>query len=170
MDDRYKPLVDKMQSVYHAELKVFRDEVTLLVRPEQIVEVMELLKKEYDYRLLVNLTAVDYWPQESPRFHMIYHLRNMQLCTIVSIRAPLDGNAPIINTIERVYPNANWFEREVWDLFGIRFEGHSDMRRIVLPYEWVGHPLRKDYPLGYEEVQFTFNYDEIDLRKPYAKE
>jgi NADH-quinone oxidoreductase subunit C len=82
----------------------------------------------------------------------------------------LNGNAPSLSTIEGVYPNANWHEREIWDMFGIRFEGHSDLRRILMPEDWEGHPLRKDYPLGYEEVQFTFNYDEIDARKPYAKE
>jgi NADH-quinone oxidoreductase subunit C len=73
-------------------------------------------------------------------------------------------------TLETVYPNANWFERELWDMFGIRSLGHSDLRRIVMPHDWEGHPLRKDFPLGYEEPQFTFNFDEIDLRKPYAKE
>jgi NADH-quinone oxidoreductase subunit C len=89
---------------------------------------------------------------------------------IIGLRVPLDGNAPTLPTIEGVFKNANWFERELWGMFGIHIEGHSDLRRIVTPYDWEGHPLRKDYPLGYEEVQYSFNFDEIDLRKPYAKE
>jgi len=84
------------------------------------------------------------------------------------VRVP--GKNPTVPSIVEVFPNANWHEREIWDMFGIRFDGHPDMRRILMPYEWEGHPLRKDYPLGYEEVQFTFNFDEIDLRKPYVKE
>jgi NADH-quinone oxidoreductase subunit C len=86
------------------------------------------------------------------------------------MRVPLDGNFPSMPTLENVYPNANWFERELWDMFGIRFLGHSDLRRILMPHDWEGHPLRKDFPLGYEEPQYSFNFDEIDLRKPYAKE
>ena len=170
MDDWYKPITDVMQDVYEIHVQVFRDEVTLTVPAENIVEVVKTLKLVNDYRMLVNLTAVDYWPQETPRFHVVYHLRNIQQNTILCLRVPLDGNAPILPTLERVFPNANWFEREVWDLFGILFEGNSDMRRIVMPHDWVGHPLRKDYPLGYEEVQFSFNFDEIELKKPYAKE
>jgi len=170
MDDWYKPITDVMQDVYKANAQVFRDEITLIIPVEHIIEVVKTLKLEYEYKMLVNLTAVDYWPQEAPRFHMIYHLRNFQQNTILCVRVPLDGHAPKLPTLERLFPNANWFEREVWDLFGIHFEGNSDMRRIVMPFDWVGHPLRKDYPLGYEEVQFSFNFDEINLKKPYAKE
>jgi NADH-quinone oxidoreductase subunit C len=89
---------------------------------------------------------------------------------MIGLRVALDGNAPTMPSITGIYANANWFERELWDMFGIHFDGHPDLRRIVMPYDWVGHPLRKDYPLGYEEVQFSFNFDEIDVRKPYAKE
>jgi NADH-quinone oxidoreductase subunit C len=70
----------------------------------------------------------------------------------------------------RSFPNATWYERESWDLFGVHYDESIDQRRILMPFDWQGHPLRKDYPLGYEEVQFTFNYNEIDLRKPHGKE
>jgi NADH-quinone oxidoreductase subunit C len=86
------------------------------------------------------------------------------------LRVPLNASTPHLPTAEKVYPGANWYEREVFDMFGITFDGHSDMRRIIMPYDWQGHPLRKDYPLGYEEVEFSFNYDDISLRKPHPKE
>jgi NADH-quinone oxidoreductase subunit C len=82
---------------------------------------------------------------------------------------PLNGDYPSLPTIVDLYPNANWFEREIWDMFGIRFDDHPDLRRILMPYDWEGYPLRKDYPLGYEEPQFTFNYDEIYRHKHHPK-
>ena len=116
------------------------------------------------------MTAVDYWPQETPRFHVIYQLTSVSKNLSLTFRVPLAGINPSLPTVSHVYRNANWRERELWDMFGIKFEGHPDLRRILMPADWEGHPLRKDYPLGYEEPQFTFNFDEIGLRKPYAKE
>jgi NADH-quinone oxidoreductase subunit C len=111
------------------------------------------------------VTASDSWPELRPRFHVIYQLYSHKQNVRLSLRVALDGNDPTVPTVEKVFPSANWYEREVWDMFGIHIEGHSDLRRILMPHDWEGHPLRKDYPLGYEEVQFTFNYDEIARRK-----
>ena len=147
----------------------FRGEASLIVTAEQIVEVCQALRDEYNFEMLAEETAVDYWPEQAPRFHVVYRLRSLKRNLIMGLRVPLDGNAPTMPSLTPVYDNANWFERELWDMFGIRFEGHPDLRRIILPYDWEGHPLRKDYPLGYEEVQFSFNFDEIDVRKPYAQ-
>jgi NADH-quinone oxidoreductase subunit C len=73
-------------------------------------------------------------------------------------------------TVAEIWPVATWLEMEVWDLMGVRFKGNNSLRRLFLPEDWQGHPLRKDYPLGYEEVQFSFNWEAIDARKPYAKD
>jgi NADH-quinone oxidoreductase subunit C len=148
MTDKIESIVESIKAGFSAGEYKFRGEISLLVKPEQIVEVCQVLKDEHNFQQLTEQTAVDYWPEQKPRFH----------------------NAPTLPTIEGVFKNANWFERELWGMFGIHIEGHSDLRRIVTPYDWEGHPLRKDYPLGYEEVQYSFNFDEIDLRKPYAKE
>jgi len=116
--------------------------------------------------MLSALTAVDYYPQTEPRFHIVYILYSTITHSFLNLRAPVGGADPEIDTVETVWPSANWREREIWDLFGIRFKGHSDLRRIMMPPNWEGHPLRKDYPLGYEEVEFTFNYKEISLQNP----
>ena len=163
-------IVEAFKQRFACDVYEFRDEVSLTLAAEQIVAACQALRDEFDFELLVEETAVDYWPKQSPRFHIVYRLRSLKHDLIIGLRVPLDGNAPSMPTLTGLYANANWFERELWDMFGIRFEGHPDLRRVVMPYDWVGHPLRKDYPLGYEEPQFTFNIEEIDLRKPYAKE
>jgi NADH-quinone oxidoreductase subunit C len=142
---------------------------TLIVEPDMIVQISQVLRDEFGFDFLCELTAVDYWPQEEPRFNIIYgyysHTNNVRM----ALRVPLNGDQPSIHTLEEVYKGANWHEREVWDMFGIKFEGHSNLNRILMPFDWEGYPLRKDYPLGYEEPQFTFNYDEIDKRKHHGR-
>jgi len=170
MNENLQPVVTTLKERFSAEMFEFRDEVSLILQPEQIVEACQALRDEFSFEVLTDETAVDYWPAQTPRFHVVYRLRSLRDNLILGLRVPLNGNAPTLPTIEGVYANANWFERELWDMFGIHVEGHSDLRRIIMPSDWEGHPLRKDYPLGYEEVQFSFNFDEIDLRKPYAKE
>lgn len=166
MNEILNSAIEKLKQQFKAEVSEFRGEVTLLIPADNNVEAATILRDEFTFDLLSAVTAVDYCPQTNPRFHMVYIFYSTANKVYLNMRAPLDGDNPSIKTLETVYPSANWREREVWDLFGINFEGHSDLRRLLLPPDWQGHPLRKDYPLGYEEVQFTFNFDEIDTRKP----
>ncbi len=170
MDKKLEPIVQALQEKYATSIEEFREEVHLFVKAEQIVDALTLLRDKYDFELLSALTATDYWPQQSPRFHVIYQLSSIARNVTLQLRVPVNGDQPKIPTATRVYDVANWRERELLDMFGIEFEGHPDPRRILMPEGTEGHPLRKDFPLGYEEPQFTFNIDEIDLRKPYAKE
>lgn len=170
MIEQLQSAVSALKERFGGEEYVFRDEVSLILAPDKIVEACRTMRDEFGFEMLSEETAVDYWPEVEPRFNVVYRVRSLRHNTILGLRVPLNGHSPSIPTLEGIYPNANWFERELWDLFGIRFEGHSDLRRILMPYEWEGHPLRKDYPLGYEEVQFTFNYEEIMARKLHPKE
>lgn len=170
MEERIRTIVENFKQRFGADVYEFRGEVSLILAAEQIQLACQALKDEFDFEMLNEETAVDYWPQQAPRFHIVYRLRSLKHNQMIGLRVPLDGNAPTMPSITGVYANANWFERELWDMFGVRFDGHPDLRRVVMPHDWEGHPLRKDYPLGYEEVQYTFNFDEIDVRKPYAKE
>lgn len=163
-------LRSKLESGFLA-LEQEHGELVAVIEPGSVVMACKVLHDDPDlhFDLLACLTAVDYFPDE-PRFSVVYRLYSTRENVWVGLRVPLPGTDPTMPTIESVFPAANWHEREIYDMFGIDFDGHTDQRRILMPLDWEGHPLRKDYPLGYEEVQFTFNFDEIDRRKPYAKE
>ena len=170
MDKKLEKIVQDLQERYGSSVEEFRDEAHVFVKPEQIVDALTFLRDKHEFELLSAQTASDYWPQMTPRFHVIYQLTSLAKNLSVQLRVPVNGDQPRVPTATRVYEVANWRERELIDMFGIEFEGHPDPRRLLLPDDQEGHPLRKDFPLGYEEPQFTFNYEEIDLRKPYAKE
>ena len=170
MDKNLEPIVKTLQEKFGSALEEFRDEAHVFVKPEQIVDALTLLRDTYSFELMSTLSAVDYWPQLTPRFHLIYQMTSISKNLSVQIRVPVDGGSLKVPTVTRVYANANWREREVFDMFGVEFEGHPNLTRILLPPDFIGHALRKDYPLGYEEPQFTFNFEDIDVRKPYAKE
>lgn len=171
MDKKLEKIVQAVQSEFGVTFKEFRGEAHIFVQPEHIVDVLTWLRDSQKFELLSALTAVDYWPQGAdPRFHVIYQMTSITKNLSIQVRVPVAATSPVVPTVTGVFASANLREREVWDMFGIRFDGHPDPRRILMPEDWEGHPLRKDYPLGYEEPQFTFNFDEIDLRKPYAKE
>lgn len=170
MDKTLVSIVQDLQKKFNATYEEFRGEAHVFVQPTQIVEVLTYLRDEQEFPLLSATTAVDYWPQAEPRFHVIYQLTSIAKNLSIQVRVPVAATNPVVPTVSALFESANWREREIWDMFGIRFEGHPDPRRILMPQDWEGHPLRKDYPLGYEEPQFTFNFEEINLRKPYAKE
>jgi NADH-quinone oxidoreductase subunit C len=170
MNPKLQAAAKAIQDRFDGELLEFHGEVTLFIKPEQVVEAGKLLRNKFRMDMLVDESAVDYWPQESPRYHVYYQLYSTRDNFLLRLRVLVNADQPVLPTFEKVFPAANWFEREIWDMFGVRFEGHSDLRRILMPADWEGHPLRKDYPLGYEEVQFTFNSEEISRRKPQPKE
>jgi NADH-quinone oxidoreductase subunit C len=151
------------------DVSEFRGQTTAVVRRGALLDVLRFLKEAQGFTFLANLTAFDDWPEE-PRFNVVYQLRELTRPTNLRLKVRLTGDDAVLPSVTGLYKMANWQERELWDMFGIRFTGHPDPRRILMPEDWEGHPLRKDYPLGYEEVQFTFNVHEIDDKKPYAKE
>jgi NADH-quinone oxidoreductase subunit C len=170
MDNKLEPIVKALQDQFKATYEEFRGEAHVFVTAEQIIEALTLLRDKYEFELLSAMTAVDYYPQLSPRFHVIYQLSSLAKNVTVQLRVPVSGDQPKVPTATRVYEVANWRERELMDMFGIEAVGHPDPRKLLLPDDQEGYPLRQDFPLGYEEPQFTFNFEEINLRKPYAKE
>jgi NADH-quinone oxidoreductase subunit C len=148
----------------------FRGETTVIVARSALLDALQFLKETpaLGFTFLANLTAWDAWPAE-PRFNVVYQLREMTRPTNLRVKVLVPGDDPVVPTVTGLYLNANWHERELWDMFGLKITGHPDLRRILMPADWEGHPLRRDYPLGYEEVEFTFNFDEIEKKKPYAK-
>lgn len=148
-----------------------RGEITLVVDAEKIAQVATFCRDTagLEFNLLSDVTAVDYLPAE-PRFAMCYHLYSIYNRQRLRLKAYLSGEAPEIESVTPIWPAANWQEREAYDLMGITFRNHPDLRRVLMPDDWVGNPQRKDYPLGYEQVQFSFNFDEIMRTKPHATE
>ncbi len=131
--------------------KFDRDEMSITVDRAQIREACALLRdhKEFPFNYLSDVTCVDWYPSE-PRFEVIYQLLSIPKKERVRLKVRLDGASPVVESITSVWPGANYFEREVFDLFGIRFTGHPYLRRMLMPEDWEGYPLRKDYPVeGY---------------------
>jgi NADH-quinone oxidoreductase subunit C len=169
MDEKLQSIVQELEKEFGLNAVETHGDVSLVLPADKIVTVCQRVHA-FGFELLSDLTAVDYWPEEQPRFHVIYQFTSVSRNLRLEIRLPVPGINPTVPSITSIYRGANWPERELWDMFGIQAEGHPDLRRILMPADWEGHPLRKDYPLGYEEPQFTFNFDEINLRKPFAKE
>ena len=140
-----------------AEVIEFHGETTIVVPREFLRAAAEHCREHsrLQYNLLSDATCVDRYPAE-PRFELNYQLVSIPRREKVRLRVWLWGNDPAVDSLVQVWPGANWLEREIFDLFGIRFTGHPDLRRILLPDDWEGHPLRRDYPVeGYRDVPET---------------
>jgi NADH-quinone oxidoreductase subunit C len=140
------------------EAAEYRGEQTIVLNPAYLLAVCTFLRDTLQYSMLETVTAVD-WPERVPRFDVVYHLLSIpNQCFIrLKVRVGARGEAhPAVPSVTDIWPGANWYEREVFDLFGLHFTGHPDLRRILMPSNWTTHPLRKDYPLT-----------GIDLPEPY---
>jgi NADH-quinone oxidoreductase subunit C len=119
---------------------------TIVVAPEHILDVCRALhdSSELGFGFLSDITAADFWPRE-PRFQVVYHLASAN--ARLRVKTSVSGSSAHLPTVRSVWPAAGWLEREVWDMFGIVFDGHDDLRRLLMPEDWEGHPLRKDFPV-----------------------
>ena len=124
------------------------DRPTLVTAREHLLEVCRALRDRDDLRftVLTDMTAVDRWPAE-PRFELICHALSPDRGIALRLKVPLGGSDAHAPTLSGIWPSAGWLEREIWDLFGIAFDDHPDLRRLLMPEDWEGHPLRKDYPV-----------------------
>jgi NADH-quinone oxidoreductase subunit C len=132
----------------------FRGDSTAVIARDAVVDSLALCRDDPDlaFDLLMDITAVDYlkFPgrEDGPRFDVVYHLYSVSRNHRIRVKTPVEQDDARVPTVSHLWPIANWLEREVWDMFGIRFDGHPDLRRLLLPDEFVGHALRKDYPIN----------------------
>lgn len=149
-----RPAVRKLQQFNPAALlgaAEFRGQLALTVAPAMLREICDFLRRdpELQFDFLTDITAVDRYPAE-PRFEVVYQLRSMKTRQRLRLKAPLPGENPRIDSLIGLWPVADMLEREIYDLFGVHFTGHPNLRRLLMPDDWEGHPLRKDYPVeGY---------------------
>jgi NADH-quinone oxidoreductase subunit C len=132
-----------------------RGRAVLVVQPECVKDVLSHLQGK-GYTFLASLHGVDYYPHE-PRLGVLYELLDMDRVERISVKARVPTDAPEIDSVVELFPGAEFPEREVYDMFGVLFDGHPDLRRILMPEDYEGHPQRRDFPVGGEPVLFTFN-------------
>ncbi|MEN2994912.1 MAG: NADH-quinone oxidoreductase subunit C [Thermodesulfovibrio sp.] len=149
-----KKIAEKVKSLFPKdvlEIKEFRKQVAIITKKERIKEILKYLKEQEGFNHLQDLCGVDYYP-EKPRFEVVYNLYSIWRRLSIRVRAKVFEEEPQIDSITDLWQGADWHERECFDMFGIRFTGHPDLRRILMPEDWNGYPLRKDYPLQGKEL------------------
>ena len=157
-DEDLTSLVEQIKSKFSSAVRsesFDRDEALIVVEPSQWMQVAKWLASDAGFSFLSDLCAVD-WPNRpaEERFEIVYNLTNLEKRLRFRVKVPLPGSDPKIPTVTPIWSTANWHEREAFDMFGIIFDGHPDLRRILMPDEWEGHPLRKDYAMGKVPVEY----------------
>jgi NADH-quinone oxidoreductase subunit C len=144
----------------------------ITVAPENLRETLTALRDRDGFEQLSFMTCVDHLATVGTappaRFELVYQLRSYQNRKLLRVRTFVPEADPVAPSVADLYPNANWDERETWDMFGIRFDGHPDLTRILMPDDWVGHPLRRDYPVGGELVDFSEEHEVWETAPPQA--
>jgi NADH-quinone oxidoreductase subunit C len=140
------------------DTEFYRGRATLVANPAHIRTVLEHLRDK-GYTALMSVHGVDYYPEE-PRLGVLYEMLDMKEVDRISVKARVHTEDPRIDTVMDLFPTANFQEREVYDMFGVVFEGHADLRRILMPEDYEGFPQRRDFPVGGEPVLFTYNEDQ----------
>ncbi len=163
MDDIHRQVEAKLTDRFGGsvlDVRHFRNELTFVVTRDSLIDILMYLKEdpELRYTFLTDLTATD-WPDRDERHEVVYLVYSFDSHSYVRLKVRVKEGTKV-PTVGNVWDVATWFEREVYDLFGVEFEGHPDMTRILTPDGFEGHPLRKDYPLTYEMPQFSHNEDE----------
>lgn len=167
-------IAENFSSIQKSEIQ--GDNLIIYVQKDKIVNFLEFLRddKNLSFRSFVDLFGADMLGIRSPRFEVIYILLSLKLNNRITIKVALeDGES--LTTVSSVFSAANWFEREVFDMYGIKFENHPDLRRILTDYGFEGHPMRKDFPLtGYKEVRYDENqqkviYEDVDLTQEFRE-
>jgi NADH-quinone oxidoreductase subunit C len=168
-----KDLIEARQDDTLLSVGTANNELTVTVPPESIVDFLQYLKTDPNCRFttLIDITAVD-WPAREQRFDLVYHFLSMHLNQRIRVKAAVREDE-MVPSITELYPSANWYEREVFDMYGILFSGHPDLRRILTDYGFRGFPLRKDFPTtGYVEVRYDEEvkrvvYEPVELVQEY---
>jgi len=167
MDDQFETIIAKLAAVAPGavtESALAFGELTLTVDPARIIETLQFLRDDppAQFVSIIDISGVDY-PEREKRFDIVYHLLSPRLNRRIRLKVAADEDTAVMSATA-VYPGADWYEREIYDLFGVLFEGHPDLRRILTDYGFEGHPLRKDFPMtGFVEVR----YDDAEKRVRY---
>lgn len=155
LNDMGQAIASSLENEVH-DYKVTYGELTVTARADKIVSILTTLRGEANFKFvqLIDLCGVDY-PERAKRFDVVYHLLSLKHNIRVRIKIQADDELPVPSVVD-VYPVANWYEREVWDMYGVMFDGHPDLRRLLTDYGFQGHPQRKDFPLtGYVELRYS---------------